>query len=404
MRFFFVFIFAIFALNPSYAQKGLRLKKLVGKKSALSSTLPLSVIEIPTGTFVMGDQNDTTSVLKKEQTKPVLISGFYISQTEITNAQYKEFVNWVRDSIAARILGGEYVSINSGDTSVNWKTASKINYANPEILSQLGDLLTDPAKSLNNKRSIDPQKLVYLMQGFNYQEAAKKENKDKNPNEFIYRYIVPVYPDTLCWMRDFGYSNNEQMAVGYFNSPKYQNYPVVGVNWNQANAFCDWMTKQKINTYQVRNKQALGGKCRLPTEAEWAYAASLDDNTPPPAPVTEDTAAAAQPVAETQGKIFPVYVNNSKKGKAGLFNMADNVSEWMITSYYEGGENFQNRFNPDIQFGTPQSQSKFQRRKVIRGGSWKDAPSMVTTASRAYEDLDASHSYLGFRVVINLPQ
>ncbi len=76
----------------------------------------------------------------------------------------------------------------------------------------------------------------------------------------------------------------------------------------------------------------------------------------------------------------------------------------MITSYYEGGENFQNRFNPDIQFGTPQSQSKFQRRKVLRGGSWKDSPSLVTTSNRSYEDMDATHSYIGFRVVINLPE
>jgi len=398
----FTFIFA-FAFNNSDAQKGLRLKKLVGKKSNISSTLPLSVVEIPTGTFVMGDESDTTSVLKKELTKPVLISGFYISQAEITNAQYKEFVHWVRDSVAARTLGGEYVIVQAGDTAVNWKMASKINYADPEIVNRLGDLLIDPSKTINNKRSIDPQKLVYLLQGFNYLEAAKKENKSRPPSDFIYKYAVAVYPDTLCWMRDFGYSNNEQMAVGYFSSPKYQNYPVVGVSWNQANAFCDWMTKQKINTYQAKNKLSEGGKCRLPTEAEWTYAASLNQaDTNPEKPVSKEENKEA-PV-NAQGKIFPVYVNDSKKGKAGLYNMADNVSEWMVTSYYEGGENFQNRFNPDIQFGTPESQSKFQRRKVLRGGSWKDSPSMVTTANRSYEDMDAAHSYIGFRVVVNLPE
>ncbi|MGC4232358.1 MAG: formylglycine-generating enzyme family protein [Niabella sp.] len=397
----FVCIF-ILAFNNADAQKSFRLKKLVGKKSNLSSTLPLSVVEIPTGTFIMGDESDTTTVLKKELSKPVLISGFYISQAEITNAQYKEFVHWVRDSIAARTLGGEYVIIESGDTAVNWKLASKINYSDPEIISRLGDLLIDPSKTINNKRAIDPQKLIYLLQGFNYLEAAKKENKNRPPSDFIYKYAVAIYPDTLCWMRDFGYSNNEQMAVGYFSSPKYQNYPVVGVSWNQANAFCDWMTKQKINTYQSKNKLSEGGKCRLPTEAEWAYAASLNQaNVNTKKPSSEED---KEGNVTAQGKIFPVYVNDSKKGKAGLYNMADNVSEWMVTSYYEGGENFQNRFNPDIQFGTPESQSKFQRRKVLRGGSWKDSPSMVTTANRSYEDMDATHSYIGFRVVVNLPE
>src|SRR5690606_7555195 len=107
----------------------------------------------------------------------------------------------------------------------------------------------------------------------------KKENRDRNPTEFIYKYEIPIYPDTLCWLRDFGYSNNEHMAVNYFSSPKYQNFPVVGVSWNQANAFCDWITKQKIYPYQIKNKLSQGGRCRLPTEAEWLYAASLDERT-----------------------------------------------------------------------------------------------------------------------------
>lgn len=399
-------IVAILTIGQSFAQKSSRLKKLIGKKSVISSTIPLSVVEIPTGNFVMVDEPaDTTSVLQREQSKPVLISGFYMSQAEITNAQYKEFTDWVRDSIAARILGGQYVTINSEDTAVNWKNASKINYGDPAIASQLGDLLIDPSKSINGKRTIDPQKLVYLLTGFNYQEAAKIENKNRNPNEFIYKYTIPVYPDTLCWMRDFGYSNNEQMAVNYFNSAKYQNYPVVGVSWNQANAFCDWMTKQKINAYQAKNKLSRGGKCRLPTEAEWAYAASLDERSEAANKKAAEAAKLDDNMPQdVQDKIFPVYVNDSKKGKAGLYNMADNVSEWMVTSYYEGGENFQNRFNPDIQFGTPESQSKFLRRKVIRGGSWKDSPSMSNTENRTYDDMDAAHSYLGFRVVINLPQ
>lgn len=399
-----VWLIALFLItNNLNAQKGVRLKKLVAQKSDITSTLPLSVVQIPTGTFVMGDASDTSTLLKKELAKPVLISGFHISQAEITNAQYKEFVFWVRDSVAARILGGAYITVVGEDTAVNWKNASKINYNDPAIITQLGELMMDPSKTLNNKRTIDPQKLIYLLQGFNYQEAAKAENKNKAPSEFIYKYAIPIYPDTLCWMRDFGYSNNEQMAVSYFSSSKYQNYPVVGVSWNQANAFCDWLTKQKINTYQAKNKVSEGGKCRLPTEAEWAYAASLD--------VEESTKKSKkknkkseETESNVQGKIFPAYVNDSKKGDAGLYNMADNVSEWMTTSYYEGSENFQNRFNPDIQFGTPQSQSKFQRRKVIRGGSWKDSPSMATTANRTYDDMDASHSYIGFRIVINLPE
>jgi len=401
-QFFFFLIVVVFAVGSVNAQKGTRLKKLVGKKSDVASTLPLSVVQIPTGTFVIGNAADTSTLLKKELSKPVLISGFYISQTEITNAQYKEFVHWVRDSIAARILGDKYLTVVADDTAVNWKNASKINYSDPEITSRLGGLMLDASRTINNKRAIDPQKLVYLLQGFNYQEAAKKENRDKAPSEFIYKYSIPIYPDTLCWMRDFGYSNNEQMAVSYFNSPKYQNYPVIGVSWNQANAFCDWLTRHKINDYQTKKKLPEGGKVRLPTEAEWAYAVSLNEQENSKKSKKSDGNEKAD--AAVQGKIFPTHVADGKKGSIGVYNLEDNVSEWMATSYYEGGETFQNRFNPDIQFGTPQSQSRFQRRKVIRGGSWKDSPSLLTSKNRSYDDMDASHSYIGFRVVVNLPE
>lgn len=394
----------------SYSQKSINLSKIVGKKSEIGATMPMSVVEIPTGTFIMGNHGDSTSPTSQNQSRPVLISGFYMSATEVTNAQYKEFVSWVRDSVAAKRLGGEYINVTDNDTVVNWKAASKINYNDPEILSRLGDLVLDPAKTVSTRRMLDPDKLIYAMEGFNYQEAAKRENKGKDAKDFMYRYLVQVYPDTLTWMRDFGYSNNEQMAVNYFSSPKYQNYPVVGVSWKQANAFCDWMTKHKILSKQSKNKGNAGGKARLPTEAEWEYAVSLNSKDKPATPPEAEREESAETISKGktaipgEGKIFPVYVKGAKKGDFGLYNLGDNVSEWTTTSYYEGGENFQNRFNPDIQWGTPESESKAQRRKVIRGGSWKDTPTFMTTDNREFDDMDASHSYLGFRIVVNLPE
>ena len=388
----------------TFAQKSKRLKNVVLSKSDASEVIPLRVSQVPTGTFVNSESNKQS---RNETMRPVLVSGFYISESEITNAQYKEFVNWVRDSIAAKKLGGQYITINGTDTSINWKHAGKINYNDGAIAQQLGDLMLDPSMTIGRKKGFNPEKIVYLLEGFNYQEAVKKENEGRNPNDFVYRININIYPDTLCWMRDFGYSNNEQMAVSYFSSNKYQNHPVVGVSWKQATAFCDWMTKHKINVLQRRNKKSVGGKCRLPTETEWLYAAKLNqldaDNK------VEDTkndkiATSDSSIVFTKGNIFPVDVNNAPKGKIGLYNLTDNVMEWTNTSYYEGGENFTNRFNPDIQWGTPETESKAMRRKVIRGGSWKDTPKFLTTSNRSYDDMDATHSYLGFRIIVNLPE
>ncbi|MFV0605003.1 MAG: SUMF1/EgtB/PvdO family nonheme iron enzyme [Niabella sp.] len=401
----------LFVVGIADAQKAIRLKKLVSKNTAATATVPLQMIEIPTGTFVPGSTTAHLSDSVNEYAKPILISGYYISQTEVTNAQYKEFVNWVRDSIAAKTIGGEYIDVSSAnDTSINWKKASKINYTNPEIIGKLSDLFLDPSQTIGQKRMLNPAKLIYLMEGFNYVEASKKENAGRNPNDFLYKYDVQIYPDTLAWMRDFGYSNNEQMAVGYYDSPKYQNYPVVGVSWMQANAFCDWMTKHKINVLQTKSKMAEGGKCRLPTESEWMYAAGLNNglysqNTHQQKSKKEKKNSDKKEQKEDgKEKIFPVYVQEGKKGNIGLYNMAENVAEWTGTSYYEGGENFQNRFNPDIQWGTPNSKSAAVRRKVVRGGSWKDTPVLKTTDNRSYEDMGATHSFVGFRIVVNLPQ
>ena len=62
-------------------------------------------------------------------------------------------------------------------------------------------------------------------------------------SQFVIEENTNVYPDTLCWIRDFTYGYNEPMTETYFWHPAYDDYPVVGVTWGQARAFNAWRTQ-----------------------------------------------------------------------------------------------------------------------------------------------------------------
>ena len=87
----------------------------------------------------------------------------------------------------------------------------------------------------------------------------------------------------------------------------------------------------------------------------------------------------------------------------GLYNMSGNVAEWTSSVYYGGAYNFQHDMNPDIRWNAKDSDPPRMKRKVIRGGSWKDIGFFLQTSTRAFEYQDTAKSYIGFRCVIDLP-
>ena len=66
--------------------------------------------------------------------------------------------------------------------------------------------------------------------------------------------------------------------------------------------------------------------------------------------------------------------------------------------YYEGGYSFQHDMNPDIRWNAKDSDVPRMKRKVIRGGSWKDVGYFLQTSTRNYEYQDTSKSYIGFQM------
>jgi len=383
----------------------------VAPSARLGMGKPIGMVYVPPGMFHMGPSDEDVNYNFTARNKSVSIAGFWMDRTEITNNQYRQFVYWVRDSLAAIQMGYMKTSAD-GDTAIDWKKAGTINYSNRTTLEKLNTIVLAPDNRLYNKMDIDPGKLMYNVQGFDLQAAAKRENAGRPRKDFIYRYDQAVYPDTLCWMRDFSYSYNDPQTKRYFAHPSFGSYPLVGVNWKQAVAFCHWRSHY-LNAWLTKTKRAVESDFRLPTEAEWEYAARggrtqsmfpwgnyylrnkkgclLANFKPGRGNYAED------------GGFYTVRADSYWPNGFGLYNMAGNVSEWTASYFYEGAYNFQHDMNPDVHYNALDSDPPRMKRKVVRGGSWKDVGFFLQTSTRQYEYQDTTKSYIGFRCVIDLP-
>jgi formylglycine-generating enzyme len=371
---------------------------------------PPGMVYVPAGTFHMGPSDEDINYAFTARNRQVSINGFWMDATEITNNEYRQFVYWVRDSIAATLM--QYGKEIDGRFQIDWKKAEMIKWGDKATIEKIDQMILTPDNRIFGKKEIDPTKLKFHYERFNLKEAAKKENEGKPRSKFIDSDDVKVYPDTLVWIRDFSYSYNEPMTQRYFSHPAFGNYPVVGVNWNQATAFCEWRTLIQ-NSALDRLHKATESNYRLPSEAEWEYAARggrsqsmfpwgnyylrnkkgclLANFKPGRGNYPED------------GAFYTARADAYWPNDFGLYCMAGNVAEWTSSVYYEGASSFEHDMNPDIRYNAQPTDPPRMKRKVVRGGSWKDVGFYLQTSTRTYEYQDTSKSYIGFRCVIDLP-
>ena len=363
---------------------------------------PYGMVYVPSGTVHIGPSDQDVSNTFVQRQKAISIQGFYMDDTEVTNNEYRQFVYWVRDSIAHTYL--EHFMEEDEDSDfdeprIDWEY--EIDWED-ELLEELfyqGDDV------LAGRRQIDVNNLVFEYEWFDWQKAA--HDKGNSPrNTFISRKKVNVYPDTLVWVRDFAYSYNEPMARNYFWHPAFDDYPVVGVDWHMANAFSYWRTKL-WNAYE---DGPISEDFRLPTEHEWEYAARggralapfpwggyytrnakgclLANFKPGRGDYPED------------GGLYTVKADAYFPNDYGLYNMAGNIAEWTSSAYYENAYSFIHDLNPDIRYDAKDDDPEADKRKVTRGGSWKDVSHFLQTGSRHFEYQDTTKSYIGFRCVL----
>ena len=217
-----------------------------------------------------------------------------------------------------------------------------------------------------------------------------------------------IYPDTLVWIRDFTYSYNDPRAKRYFYHPAFDDYPVVGVSWKQANAFCNWRSKYR-NDYLSNHERPEEENFRLPTEAEWEYAARGEHQSSMfpwggyyKREGNGTFLANFKPLRGNyvaDGGIETLNVRSFEPNDFGLYDMAGNVAEWTETAFDESAYDYINDLNPTFSYNARPDEPPVMKRKVVRGGSWKDVPAFLQVGVRSYEYQDSTKSFIGFRCV-----
>ncbi len=365
---------------------------------------PYGMVFVPQGVFQAGQSDQDVFFSLNNQTKTVSIKAFYMDDTEISNNEYRQFVEWVRDSIAHKILG--HVKDVNGMEMIDWD--QKIDYSKTETIDQLSEMYYPENEQLFGKKEMDAKKMIFQYKYFDLKGAVASPEKPRS--EFVKSWEKSIYPDTLCWVRDFAFSYNEPQTHNYFYHPAYDDYPTVGVSWEQAQAFSNWRT-QLLNSWRQAHDMAAMPEFRLPTEFEWEYASRGGLNTSPypwGGPYIRNDKGCflanfkpGRGNYPDDGGLYTVKVYSYNPNDYGLYNMAGNVAEWTITAFEESIYSTVHDMNPDYKYNAKPEEDKVMKRKVIRGGSWKDVAYLCQVSTRSYEFQDSVKSYIGFRCVMD---
>ncbi len=397
----------------------------VGSRNFRNNDVPYGMVYVPSGSYIMGQTDQDVTFAQIAQNKQITVQAFFMDETEITNSEYRQFVNWVRDSIAITdYLKDDKFYIKpkganpdlSARKIIDWKKVGKgantiwgNKKANAANANKLQPMYYQGDDRIFDRNEIDVRLLKYSFALTNYREAANnRKDKTKSRSNFIIRDNVSIYPDTLVWLSDFAYAQNEPMVQGYFSHPSYNNYPVVGVTWRQARAFTVWRTRY-YDSYRQSKRLAERLPYQLPTEAEFEYAArggrvgtTYPWGGPYPRNAKGCLMANFKPGRGNyidDGGAYTVNVRSYFPNDFGLYNIAGNVAEWTSSAYDESATTFTNDLNPTFSYEAKEEDPEVLKRKVIRGGSWKDIGYFLQNSARTYEYQDEAKSFIGFRCV-----
>lgn len=312
------------------------------------------MVWIPGGTFKQGaPPQDTLAMGHERPEHTVTVDGFFMKTTEITNLEFKKFVDQTG-----------YLTV--AERPLDWEQLKK----------QLPPGTPKPHDSI-----LKPGSLVFY-------ETQFPVSDYRNISQW-WRWVVGA-----SWKHPKGPNSSIDGK---------DDHPVVHISYEDAMAYCEW------------------ARVRLPTEAEWEYAAAGGLTTKDTYPWGSSENELHQK-ANTWTGTFPTEntVADGYEGKApvasydanayGLFDMSGNVwewtSDWYNTNYYrEQTQNTDTLWNPLGAKTHYNPASPYQKEKIIKGGSFLCHASYCASyriSARMANTLDSAQEHLGFRTVVDL--
>ena len=214
--------------------------------------------------------------------------------------------------------------------------------------------------------------------------GSEQEQENERPRHRVWldRFGIARFPVTNREYKRF-FEATQKPPPPFWRDPMFsdENLPVVGVSWDEAAAYCQWLSEKTERLF------------RLPTEAEWERAARGGKegtlfpwgNEPP----SEKHFIGCDP--QTGG---PAKVGVNEPNDFGLFDMSENVHEW-CADYYD--YNYY-RHSPER---NPLGPSAGQRR-ASRGGSWRHRIKFSRCAARSSLPPSFKYADYGFRVALTI--